>query len=110
MSVIERDFGHEKRHKARRLRQLLDLDGLHELNIRDNPVPYLERASERIFQLKKALFEARLAVAGPKTPDEGLEAAEAQVTIGKAEYERLLQCSAIVEKAYVQLVRDAPDE
>jgi hypothetical protein len=58
MSVIKHDFGLEKRETARRFRKLLSLDALHEANVRANPLPYLERASERIFQLEKTLFEA----------------------------------------------------
>jgi hypothetical protein len=58
MSVIKHDFGSDDRRAARRLRTLLELGALHEANIRSNPPPYLERASERIFQLEKILFEA----------------------------------------------------
>ncbi len=58
MSVTRHDFDGEHRRTARRLRTLLKLSALHEANIRANPVPYLGRASERIFQLEKSLFEA----------------------------------------------------
>ena len=58
MSVIKHEFGKKERQTVRRFRSLLTLDALHEANVRSNPVPYLERASERIYQLEKALFEA----------------------------------------------------
>ena len=58
MSVINHDFGLTKHQTARRFRELLSLDALHDANVRANPIPYLERASERIFQLEKTLFEA----------------------------------------------------
>jgi hypothetical protein len=58
MSVIEHDFGGKRRKADKRFRELLTLDALHEANLRANPLPYLERASERIYQLEKTLFEA----------------------------------------------------
>ena len=58
MTVIKHDFGKKKRQVARRFRNLLSLDALHDGNVFANPVPYLERASERIYQLEKILFEA----------------------------------------------------
>ena len=48
MSIIEHDFGLEQRQVVRRFTKLLGLDALHEANVRTNPVPYLERASEHI--------------------------------------------------------------
>jgi hypothetical protein len=68
MSVIRHNFDSENRTTARRLRTLLKLNALHEANIRANPVPYLERASERIFQLEKILFEAVEAATSPSEP------------------------------------------
>ena len=100
MSVIEHDFGHRLRQAERRFRKLLSLDALHEANVRANPVPYLERASERIFQLEKALFEA--VQAATPAADESAETA----VIAKAEYQRLLNCRAIVETAFASLVSD----
>jgi hypothetical protein len=58
VSVIKHEFGKKKRQTVRRFRSLLTLDAMHETNVRSNPVPYLERASDRIYQLEKALFEA----------------------------------------------------
>ncbi|WP_316238440.1 hypothetical protein [Bradyrhizobium sp. SZCCHNR1015] len=103
MSVIEHDFGMQQRQVERRFRTLLSLDALHEANIRANPIPYLERASERIYQLEKALFEAMQAVTA--AIDDGGE----MVSIGKAEHQRLRQCREIVERAYAQLVADQPE-
>lgn len=59
MAIIEHDFGSRSRQVIRRFAQDITLDALHEENIRKNPLAYLERASECIFQLEKALFEAR---------------------------------------------------
>ncbi|ABQ34353.1 MAG: hypothetical protein E6614_13095 [Bradyrhizobium sp.] len=102
MTVIEHDFGMQQRQIERRFRTLLSLDALHEANVRANPVPYLERASERIYQLEKALFEAwQAAMAATDGDDE-------TVSIGKAEHARLLQCRTIVARAYAQLVADQP--
>ncbi|MGJ4891894.1 hypothetical protein ACQR1Y_27140 [Bradyrhizobium sp. HKCCYLRH3099] len=103
MTVIEHDFGMQQRQVERRFRSLLSLDALHEANVRANPIPYLERASERIYQLEKALFEALQAAT--TATDDGVET----VSISKAEHQRLLQCRAIVESAYAQLVADQPD-
>ena len=98
MSVIEHDFGLRQREIERRFRRQLSLDALHEANIRANPLPYLERASERIFQLERALFEAAQAMALA----DGEPVSAETVTVGKTEYERLLACRAIVERALVE--------
>jgi hypothetical protein len=99
MSVVKHDFGIGKRQTARRFRKLLSLDALHEANVRANPVPYLERASERIFQLEKTLFEAAQAAKPPlgePRPPEMIE-------IAKAEYQRLVACRTIVDKGLAEL-------
>ncbi len=105
MSVISHDFGAGRGRAARRLRALLRLDALHEANMRDNPLPYLERASEHIFQLEKALFEAAQA-ARPTSADPvpGLT-----VTIDAALYDQLMACRAVVEAAARDLLSDADD-
>lgn len=103
MTVIEHDFGKKKRQAARRFRKLLNLDALHEANVQANPLPYLERASERIYQLEKALFEAAQAAAGP-SPHE--TSACGKVEVDMAEYQALLNCRAIVEKALARLKKD----
>ena len=101
MSVIKHDFGIGQRRTARRFRKLLSLDALHEANARANPVPYLERASERIFQLEAALFEA--AQAAKVSPR---EVSPELIVVDKAEYQRLLNCRAIVERALARLASD----
>lgn len=99
MSVIKHEFGKKKRQTARRFRTLLSLDALHEANVRANPVPYLERASERIYQLEKALFEASQAT----KPAPGQPLSPETVRVNAAEYQRLLNCRAIIEKALADL-------
>jgi hypothetical protein len=105
MSVIKHDFGREDRRTARRLRTLLELGALHEANIRSNPLPYLERASERIFQLEKVLFEAVEAATSQSPPPASSE----MISVSKAEYNRYLACLAIIENGLGRLVSDAED-
>lgn len=106
MSVIEHDFGAGKRQKERRFRTLLNLDALHEQNVRANPLPYLERASERIYQLEKSIFEAALAGRTPAGDDpEG-----PTVTIAKAEYDRLIACRALVDAAFSRIEAPGADD
>jgi len=97
MSVIEHDFGLSNRLRERRFGKLLELDALHEANIRANPLPYLERASERIFRLQAAMFEA-IQAAKPPSPDPPPDVEH--VLVDKAEYQRLKTCVALLEKAY----------
>ncbi len=99
MSVIEHNFGAEERKMARRFTKLLTLGALHEANVRTNPLPYLERASERIFQLEKTLFEA---VQASKTAS-GAPSTRETVEIETAEYQALLNCRMILEKALAEL-------
>jgi hypothetical protein len=102
MSVIKHDFGLDRQQAPRRFRKLLSLDALHEANVRANPVPYLERASERIFQLEKVLFEAveagKARVGEPPSAD--------TVTVGRDHYQQLLKCFAIVEAGFAKLRSD----
>jgi hypothetical protein len=100
MSVIRHNFGIESRKIARRFRSLLRLNALHEANIRTNPVPYLERASERIYRLEKILFEAVEAATSQPSPTGSPETIE----VNEAEYQRLLACRAIVENGFKKLV------
>jgi hypothetical protein len=102
MTVIRHDFGSANRNESRRLRALLKLDALHEANVRANPVPYLERASERIYQLEKILFEAVEAIEGASDPAPA--AAPETITVSQDEYRRLLACSAIVKNGFATLV------
>jgi hypothetical protein len=106
MSVIKHDFGIEKQKTARRFRKLLSLDALHEANVRANPIPYFERASERIFQLENILFEAVQAT----QPPAGKEPTPETVQVDKAEYQRLLDCRSIVEAGLAKLRSDEDDE
>lgn len=107
MTIIEHDFGAGKRRKEKRFRDLLNLDALHEQNVRSNPLPYLERASERIYQLEKTIFEAALAArpAFDAVPD----GTGPTITVSKAEYERLLACRAIVDAALAE-IQARPEE
>ena len=100
MSVIRHNFDGENRQTARRLRTLLKLSALHEANIRANPLPYLERASERIYQLERILFEAVEAATSPSEPPGSGE----MISVSKAEYQRFLACLAIIENGLAQLV------
>jgi len=99
MGVIKPDFGAAKRETLKRFRKLLSLDALHEANLRNNPLPYLERASERIFQLESALFEAAAAA----RPPSGATTAGKTVAVDKAEYQRLVDCRAIVQRSLERL-------
>lgn len=99
MSVIKHDFGLKRRKVVRRFRKLLSLDALHEANVRSNPVPYLERASERIYRLESTLFDAVQALT-PKISDP--PHGSVTVSVDKAEYERLLKCRQIVEESWAR--------
>ena len=99
MSVIEHDFGGRRRKADKRFRELLTLDALHEANLRANPLPYLERASERIYQLEKTLFEAAQAA----KPEFGETPSSETLEVNRAEYQRLQKCLAIIENSLAQL-------
>lgn len=99
MSIIPYDFGRKKREAVRRFRKLLSLDALHETNIRANPVPYLERASERIYQLEKVLFDAAAAAREPSPASLSAQ----KIEVDEAEYQRLLTCRAIIERKLADL-------
>lgn len=99
MTVIEHDFGLADRLTERRFARLLELDALHEANIRANPLPYLERASERIFRLSEVLHDA-LAACKAAPPQGVLETRS--VVVDAAEYERLKKCVAILEGGYAK--------
>ncbi|MDR3469068.1 MAG: hypothetical protein P4M07_24330 [Xanthobacteraceae bacterium] len=99
MTVIEHDFGLQEREVARRFTRLLSLDALHEANVRANPLPYLERASEHIYQLERALFDAAQAAA----PSGGEPPSAETIMVDKAEYQRLVACRAVVALALAQL-------
>ena len=97
MEIIEHDFGFSRRLAERRFAKLLELDALHEANIRANALPYLERASERIFQLQQVIFEAAKSLEAPAEAPPG-----AQIQVDKAEYFRLKKCQSIVESGFAK--------
>ncbi|MBM3552892.1 MAG: hypothetical protein FJX45_14290 [Alphaproteobacteria bacterium] len=105
MTIIEHDFGLAERLTERRFARLLELDALHEANIRANPLPYLERASERIFRLSEVLHDA-LAACTAKPPQDALETRS--MVVDAAEYDRLKKCVAILEAGYAKF--GAPDD
>jgi hypothetical protein len=94
MGVIEHDFGLSNRLTERRFARLLELDALHEANICANPLPYLERASERIFRLRQVLFDALQAAKASESPS------GEEILVDKAEYLRLKTSLSIVEKGF----------
>jgi len=102
MSVIPHDFGADKRRTTRRFRELLSLDALHEANVKANPLPYLERASERIFQLERALFEAVLA----SRPASGDSEPGDMVSVDARELQRLRDALAVIEAAHARFSSD----
>jgi len=103
MSIIEHDFGRELRQVVRRFTKLLGLDALHEANVRTNPVPYLERASEHIDRLEAALVDAARATTRPADEPPSTEV----ISVNKADYQRLLICRALVGQAVAQLASDS---
>jgi len=100
MTVIEHDFGKKDKDKIRRFTKLLTLEAQHEANVLANPLPYLERADERITQLEMALTEAANAAAFDPP---GYAATEEKVEVDKAEYERLLRCKQLLEAAIAKI-------
>jgi hypothetical protein len=105
MRIIRHDFGKEKRLRVRRFREFLGIDALHEANIRANPLPYLERASERIYQLEKVLFEAVQAA----KPSQNQASSDELIEVNKTEYQRLLTSLAIVEAGLSTLGSNDPE-
>ncbi len=99
MTIIEHDFGLADRLTERRFARLLELDALHEANIRANPLPYLERASERIFRLSEVLHDA-LAAYKAQPSEDAYEARN--MVVDAAEYDRLKKCLAILEAGYTK--------
>ncbi len=100
MTVIEHDFGKKEKDKVRRFTKLVTLEAQHEAKVLANPLPYLERAEERITQLEMALTEAANAAADDPP---GYVATGETVQIDKAEYERLLRCKRILDAAIAKL-------
>jgi hypothetical protein len=81
---------------VRRFTKLITLEAQHEAKVLANPLPYLERATERISQLEMALLDAAAAL----EPLSAVPASSVQmVEVDKAEYERLLRCKALLKAA-----------
>ncbi len=102
MSVIRHDFGMKDRECVRRFAKLTSLEEQHEAKVLANPLPYLERANERISQLEMALQEAGNAARFTVGVDSDPEWTE-NILVDKAEYERLVRCRDIVEAAVTKL-------
>jgi hypothetical protein len=105
MTVIRHDFDADGRSTVRRFRTLLKLNALHEANVRNNPLPYLERASERIYQLERILFEAVATATSPAAAPVSCE----MISVNKAEYQRFLACLAVLESGLAKLVAGDED-
>jgi hypothetical protein len=101
MTIIEHDFGKKTRDTIKRFTELMSLEAKHEASVQANPIPYLERANERMSQLEMTILEAaRAATIGePGSPAPN----EETVTVNKVEYERLLRCKEILEIAQAKL-------
>ncbi len=100
MTIIEHDFGKKNRDTVRRFTKLITLEAQHEAKVLANPIPYLERATERISQLEMALLDAARAL----EPQPGEQPAPSEtVEIDKKEYERLLRCKELLKEAVEKL-------
>lgn len=100
MTIIEHDFGKKNREAVRRFTKLITLEAQHEAKVLANPLPYLERATERITQLEMALLDAARAL----DPQPGEAAASDEtVTIDRLEYERLQRCRQLLKEATEKL-------
>jgi hypothetical protein len=102
MTIIEHDFGKKDRETVKRFTQLMSLEAQHEAKVLANPVPYLERANERMSQLEMALLDAGNAAKFTLGEDLHPEKPET-ILVDKAEYERLLRCRDIVDQAIAKL-------
>lgn len=99
MAIIRHDFGKVKRETVRSFRKLVGLDFVHEARVLANPLPYLERAEQRMFLLEEALRDAAAAANAA-----GSDAAHTdRIEISKAEYESLLACKSIVLRIVARL-------
>lgn len=100
MTVIEHDFGKNNRDTVRRFTKLITLEAQHEAKVLANPIPYLERAIERISQLEMALLDAARAL----EPQPGEQPMPPQtVDVDKVDYERLLRCKEKLKQAVEKL-------
>lgn len=101
MTIIEHDFGKKDRDSVRRFAKLTSLDAQHEAKVLANPLPYLDRANERISQLEMALHDAANAANFTLGADPASE--PEKILVDKAEYARLLRCKELVEAALAKL-------
>jgi hypothetical protein len=103
MAIIRYDFGKKQRDTVRRFRKLVSLDAAHEARVLANPLPYLERAEQRLFVLEEALRDAAAALA-PRQASPATDRTEPEtVTIAKTEYDRLTACESIILAAAAKL-------
>lgn len=100
MTIIKHDFGKKDRDTVRRFTKLITLEAQHEAKVLANPIPYLERATERISQLEMALLDAARALE-PQPLEQ--PAPPEMVEIDKREYERLLRCKEMLKEAVEKL-------
>jgi hypothetical protein len=103
MSIIEHDFGKKDRDKVKRFAQLMSLEAQHEAKVLANPIPYLERANERMSQLEMALLDAGNAAKFTLGVKPNINEAPETILVDKAEYERLLRCREIIDQAIAKL-------
>ncbi len=103
MTIIEHDFGKKDRDSVRRFTKLTSLEAQHEAKVLANPLPYLDRANERISQLEMTLQDAVNAANG--APGAGLDAVAGteKILVDKTEYARLLRCKELLEAALAKL-------
>jgi hypothetical protein len=101
MTIIEHDFGKKDRDSIKRFTKLTSLESQHEAKVLANPLPYLDRANERISQLEMALRDAVNAANLIWGADPTLE--PEKLIVDKAEYLRLLRCKEHVEAALLKL-------
>lgn len=100
MTIIKHDFGKKDRDTVRRFTKLITLEAQHEAKVLANPIPYLERATERISQLEMALLDAARALE-PQPLEQ--PAAPEMIEVDKTEYERLLRCKEMLKEAVEKL-------
>ena len=99
MAIIRYDFGKKQRDLVRRFRKRVGLNDAHDARVLANPLPYLERAEQRLFVLEEALRDAAAQLNAPTEADSGSET----VTLLRAEHDRLQAARAIILKAAAKL-------
>ncbi len=99
MTIIEHDFGKRGRDTTRRFSQLMRFDAETAAKVLVDPIPYLERANERMAQLEAALAEAARSAQPSDPPPLQCD----MIEIDRADYERLQRCREILETTLRQL-------